>query len=493
MIMTGEIAALSINPAQSEERINTSWLIDHSRPLAKALTEFELFRGTPVVAEKPQEDTLLFALGRDVSFKKDKAVLELDEGDSFLVRLQGEALSEVGYFSRTSPDKYYCLNIEGDEVSFAVRKYNGQAWGDPQAISIDQLDRTAARKIANFGYLVDNRIRFCQTRRKLVIGLAGAAGAAGLGWILSKFIPEKPSAIQAPPVIETVNPPGQGYGGGGIYREREEHVLEKPTRPVKDRTVLIAEVQEEIAGLAKEMPGQSAFFAQNEKGEVIAVNSEVPFEAWSLITLPIAMLALRDIRQNPAKYNLTNPVVFMGHTYPNFREAIFRLLRNHDEYVYEGLVYQLTGTRNWDASCKIIAKRLQTELELTKTDYSVSHQLFMTTAGDLGKILGNIINRRLLQDEDRDFIIQALAEQTDNKTRLAYFKTQYPVPSSISSFHIIGEGEFKVGMNHHDMGGFIKPDGSYSIFVCLNQQAVGDIESFNQFETQALTKVLGVL
>ena len=400
------------------------------------------------------------------------------------------------------PQKIYQFKMTDGQVTIAM--YDRTSQTANFNIKPEDIDPVVAGKITNFNRYLGERVKFCKTRRELVIGLAAGGGALALGAGAALLFGQKPETTSVIPTSPTV--PSRITQTSPARSTQPPAKDPEPTATQKvDRKDILRNAQEDITRLEKETIGESAFFAQNSAGETIAVNADKKYEAWSLIKVPLSILVLKDMRMNPQKYDPNAQYTVDGQIL-TMKEILFKLLRYGNGEMFAFLVDTFGEGANRGMSSETIVSRFQTELGMPNTTYDPSLALesalpVHTTARDLGSGFMGIFDKNYPAD-DRAFILNAmeyqilweLGEQKEGGDRLAYLREHNMIPPGVKSFHKIGNGfSDPAGVSWHDLGGFVAPDGNVMVYVVLDQHQTEDLTPVNNFESKALGITLETL
>lgn len=475
---------------------------------------FSLFEGRRVARD---EVTLDHADGtrQAVRYRMKKPVIFRDEngevtgrmstGDEMVYAFDSQGkMIWMRLTSHEDPQKIYHFQVTNGQVE--VVKFDRETQTIDFDMKVDDLDPVIAGKITNFNRHLTSRVKFCKRRRELVIGLAAGGGALTLGAGAALLFGQKPEATGVIPSPTTTVVPSRVTQTSPARSTQPPTKDPEPTATKKvDRKDILRNAQEEITRLEKETIGESAFFAQNSAGEVIAVNADDQYEAWSLIKVPLSIFVLKELRMNPQKYDPNAQYTVDGQTL-TMKEILFKLLRYGNGEMFAFLVDTFGEGANRGMSSEAIVSRFQTELGMSNTTYDPSLALesalpVHTTARDLGNGFMGIFNKNYPAD-DRAFILDAmkyqilweLGEQKEGGDRLAYLREHNMIPPGYQSFHKIGNGfSDSAGVSWHDLGGFIAPDGNVMIYVVLDQHQTAEMGPVNEFESKALGITLEAL
>lgn len=490
-------------------------LLDLHRSITRKDLDFSLFGWRQVARNEVDLDhadgtkqAVNYKMKKPLVFRGDDGEItgRMSKDDELVYAFDNQGkLAWIRFTPYDDAKKIYQFRVANGQVEIA--RFDRETQEIQFDLKLEDLHPTIIGKVTHFNRYLTGRVRFCKTRRGLVIGLAAGGGVLAVGAGAALLLGQKPETTGVIPAPATV--PSRATQTSPARSTQPPAKDPEPTATQVDRKDILRNAQEEITLLEKETIGESAFFAQNSAGETIAVNADEPFEAWSLIKVPFTVLILKDIRSNPQKYNLKDPVEINGFVYTSlipsidspFIYSIYEMLRYSNNDVFEYMVKQYAGENDWSAACNIVTQRLQSELDLTSTYYDSELNIFQSTARDLGKALLKIHDGSL-SSADKDLIIAALEfqyEWEDGKlredgSRLAFLRKNNLMPPNVFSFHKIGNGWSGVdGASFHDMGGFVGPEGESIVFVSLNKHQLEDLTPVNEFESQALRITLEVL
>lgn len=427
----------------------------------------------------------------------------MSTGDEMVYAFDSQGkMTWIRLTSHEDPQKIYHFQVTNGQVEIA--RIDRETQTTCFDIKQEDLDPLIAGKITNFNRYLAGRVKFCKTRRELVIGLAAGVGVLTFGTGAALLLGQKPETTSviptSPAVPSRITQTSPARSTQPPAKEPESTATKKV-----DRKDILRNAQEEIIRLEEETIGESAFFAQNSAGETIAVNADDQYEAWSLIKVPLSILVLKELRMNPQKYDPNAQYTVDGQTL-TIKEILFKLLRYGNGEMFAFLVDTFGGGANRDMSSEAIVSRFKTEMGMPNTIYDPSLALesalpVYTSARDLGTAFMSVFNADY-PSEDRDFILDALkyqilwelGEQKEGGDRLAYLREHNMIPPGYQSFHKIGNGfSDPAGVSWHDLGGFIAPDGNVIIYVVLDQHQIAELSPVNEFESKALGITLEAL